>query len=71
MAEVVDVIQDLVDVQLGESAELSSSQLDAVVAKLCEVVDISSITPALAANIVNIVADILVSKTHVAPLAGV
>ncbi|KAM8908724.1 adhesion G-protein coupled receptor G4 [Spinachia spinachia] len=70
-AEVVDVIRDLVDAQLGESAELTSSQLDTVVAKLGEVVDISSITPAAGAGIVNIVADILVSKTHVAPLAGI
>ncbi|KAL6117451.1 adgrg4 [Pungitius sinensis] len=69
-AEVVDVIRDLVDVQLGESAELSSSQLDTVVAKLREVVDVGSITPAVGADIVNIVADILVSKTQMAPLAG-
>ncbi|XP_068571143.1 adhesion G-protein coupled receptor G6 [Cebidichthys violaceus] len=70
-AEVVDMIQDLVDVQLGDSAELSSSELDSVVEKLSEVVDISSIKPAIGADIVNIVADILLSKTYVTAVAGI
>ncbi|XP_075959737.1 adhesion G protein-coupled receptor G4a [Anarhichas minor] len=62
-AEVVEMIQDLVDAQLGNSAELSSSELDTVVEKLREVVAISSIKPAVGADIVNIVAVILLSET--------
>ncbi|XP_038556127.1 adhesion G-protein coupled receptor G2 isoform X2 [Micropterus salmoides] len=70
-AEVVDMIQDLVDVQLGNSAELSVSELDTVVKKLSEVVDVSPLKPAVGANIVNIVANILLSKTDVTPVANV
>ncbi|TNN72750.1 Adhesion G-protein coupled receptor G4 [Liparis tanakae] len=70
-AEVVDMIQDLVGVQLGNNAELSSSELSTVVEKLCEVIDIGSIKPAVGANIVNIVADILLSKTYITPVAGI
>lgn len=64
------MIQDLVDVQLGNSEELSSSDLDTVVEKLSEVVDISIITPAVGANVVNIVANILLSKTDITPVAN-
>lgn len=70
MAEVVDMIQDLVNVQLGNTAELTSSELDTVVEKLNQVVDISNVKPALGANIVNIVADILLSKTDVTAVAN-
>ncbi|KAM9356679.1 adhesion G-protein coupled receptor G6 [Symphorus nematophorus] len=69
-AEVVDVIEDLVDAQLGNSAELSASEVDTVVEKLSEVVDISIIEPAVGADIVNIVADILLSKTNITPVAN-
>lgn len=64
------MIQDLVDVQLGNSAELSPSELNTVVEKLCEVIDISIIKPAVGANIVNIIADILLSKTYITPVAS-
>ncbi|XP_067455735.1 adhesion G-protein coupled receptor G6 [Thunnus thynnus] len=70
-AEVVDVIQDLVDAQLGNTAELSSSELDTVVEKLNQVVDISIVKPAVGAKIFNIVADILLSKTDVTPVANI
>ncbi|XP_044061882.1 adhesion G-protein coupled receptor G4 isoform X2 [Siniperca chuatsi] len=70
-AEVVDMIQDLVDVQLGNSAELSSSELDTVVEKLSEVVDISVLKPAVGADIVSIIADILLSKTDITPVANI
>ncbi|KAL3044649.1 hypothetical protein OYC64_013021 [Pagothenia borchgrevinki] len=71
-AGVVDMIQDLIDVQLDDSeSELSSSELDTVVDKLREVVHISSTTPAVGANIVNIVANILLSKTDLTPVAGI
>lgn len=64
------MIQDLLDVELSSSAELSSSDLDTVVEKLSEVVDVSIIKPAVGANIVNIVANILLSKTDVTPVAN-
>ncbi|KAK1903609.1 Adhesion G-protein coupled receptor G4 [Dissostichus eleginoides] len=71
-AGVVDMIQDLIDVQLDHSeSELSSSELDTVVDKLREVVHISGTTPAVGANIVNIVANILLSKTDLTPVAGI
>lgn len=69
-AEVVDMIQDLVDVQLDYDAELLSSELDTVVEKLSKVVAISIITPAVGANIFNIVADILLSKTDITRVAN-
>ncbi|XP_034545192.1 adhesion G-protein coupled receptor G4 isoform X2 [Notolabrus celidotus] len=69
--EVVDMIQGLVDDQLGNSPELSSSDLGAVVEKLNEVVDVSNIKPTVGADIVNIVADILLSKTEITPVAGI
>lgn len=64
------MIQDLVDVQLDNDAELLSSELDTVVEKLSKVVDISIITPAVGANIFNIVADILLSKTDISSVAN-
>uniref|UniRef100_A0A4W6EDU5 Adhesion G protein-coupled receptor G4a n=1 Tax=Lates calcarifer TaxID=8187 RepID=A0A4W6EDU5_LATCA len=69
-AEVVDIIQDLVDVQLGNSDRLTSSELNSVVEKLNEVVDVSVIRPAVGAAIVNIIADLLLSKTNVTPVAN-
>uniref|UniRef100_A0A672YPL4 Adhesion G protein-coupled receptor G4b n=1 Tax=Sphaeramia orbicularis TaxID=375764 RepID=A0A672YPL4_9TELE len=64
------MIQDLVDVQLGNTSELSSSDLDTVMGKLNEVVDIGAIKPPLAGNIVDIVADIILSDTDVTPVAN-
>ncbi|KAM6999760.1 adhesion G-protein coupled receptor G6 isoform 2-T2 [Tautogolabrus adspersus] len=69
--EVVDMIQDLVNNQLGNSAELSSSDLDTVVDKLGEVVDASVVNPVVGADIVNIVADILLSKTDITPVSSI
>ncbi|KAK5864619.1 hypothetical protein PBY51_015848 [Eleginops maclovinus] len=71
-AGVVDMIKDLIDVQLDDSEnELSSSELGSVVDKLREVVHISSTTPAVGANIVNIVANILHSKTDLTSVASI
>ena len=64
------MIDKLVDDQLVDTDKLSSSELDIVVEKLNQVVDISVIKPALGINIVNIVADILLSKTDVNPVAN-
>lgn len=63
------MIQDLVDVQLNTNEELSASDLDTVVEKLSDVVNISIVKPLVGANIVNIVADILLSKTDITPVA--
>ncbi|XP_078478589.1 LOW QUALITY PROTEIN: uncharacterized protein LOC144739520 [Lampetra planeri] len=70
-AEVVGMIQDLVNDQLGNNAELTSSDLDTVVKKLNQAVEISVVKPAVGTQIINIVADILLSKTDVTPVAGV
>ncbi|KAM9849666.1 adhesion G-protein coupled receptor G6 [Aulostomus maculatus] len=69
--EVVDMIKDLVKAELGDTAELSSSELDTVVEKLNQVVDVSIIKSSVGSNIVNIVADILLSETVVTPVANV
>lgn len=63
------MIQDLVDVQLNTSEELSASDLDIVVEKLSDVVNISIVKPPVGANIVSIIADILLSKTDITPVA--
>ncbi|KAF3838601.1 hypothetical protein F7725_010369 [Dissostichus mawsoni] len=62
---------DNITVTTGNESELSSSELDTVVDKLREVVHISGTTPAVGANIVNIVANILLSKTDLTPVAGI
>lgn len=64
------MIEDLVNDELGVTDKLSSSELDTVVEKLNQVISISIIEPALGAEIVNIVADILLSKTDVTPVAN-
>lgn len=66
----VGLIQDLVDAQLANSSELSASDLEAVVEKLTQVMDISIITPAVGTDVVNVVADILLSETHITPMAN-
>uniref|UniRef100_A0A096MA38 Adhesion G protein-coupled receptor G4a n=1 Tax=Poecilia formosa TaxID=48698 RepID=A0A096MA38_POEFO len=70
-AEVVDIIQDLVDVQLSNNSQLSSSELGLVMKKLSEVFGVSIIEPKLGVNIVNIVANILLSETDVTPVADI
>ncbi|XP_068182518.1 adhesion G-protein coupled receptor G6 [Antennarius striatus] len=69
-AEVVDIIQDLVDVQLDTSEELSDSELLNVVDKLMEVVNISIVKPAVGTDIVNVVSDILLSDTDITSVAN-
>lgn len=64
------MIRDLVEAQLGSNEELSASDLDTVVYKLDEVVKVSIITPDVGADIVDIVADILQSKTYMTPVAN-
>lgn len=68
-ADVVDLIQELVDSQLTGTGELDGSELESVVKKLSEVVNVSLVEPPVATEIMGIVADILLSDTDVAPLA--
>ncbi|XP_027863851.1 adhesion G-protein coupled receptor G4 isoform X2 [Xiphophorus couchianus] len=70
-AEVVDIIQDLVDVQLSNNSQLSSSELGLVMDKLSEVVDVSIIEPKVGVDIVNIVANILLSETDITPVTDI
>ncbi|XP_035983368.1 adhesion G-protein coupled receptor G4 isoform X2 [Fundulus heteroclitus] len=70
-AEVVDIIQDLVDVQLSNNSQLSSSELGSVVEKLGEVVDVSVLEPEVGGDIVNIMSNILLSETDVTPVADI
>lgn len=67
-AEVVDMIQDLVDIELGTSEELPACDLTIVAEKLRDVVDLGIIEPPGGASIVNIVSNILLSKTDMAPV---
>lgn len=69
-ADVVEMIQDLVNVQLSNSSQLSSEELDTVVGKLSEVVDVGT-SRDLGANIVTVMADILVSDTNVSSVSNI
>lgn len=66
----MDIIQDLVDDKLELNEELSAPDLDTVVEKLVEVVNIGVMTPPVGENIVTIVSDILLSSTDVAVVAN-
>ncbi|XP_076005388.1 adhesion G protein-coupled receptor G4a [Genypterus blacodes] len=70
VGEIVDVIEELVDVQLGSTAKLSASDLSTVMEKLDAVVDTGAITPKQCGSIVNIVADVLLSETDVTLMAN-
>lgn len=63
------MIQDLVDDKLEVNEELSVTDLDTVVEKLVEVVNIGVMKPPVGENVVTIVSDILLSSTDVAVVA--
>lgn len=65
----MDLIQELVDDELSSGEGLDDSKLESVVKKLAEVVDVSLVQPPLGANIVGVVANILLSDTDIAPVA--
>ncbi|XP_064829807.1 adhesion G-protein coupled receptor G4-like [Oncorhynchus masou masou] len=65
-ADVMDMIKNL----LGDEGDLSDSQLATVVQKLDEVLWVSTVTPQLGRDIVNIVADILVSNSDLSAVAN-
>ncbi|XP_063046858.1 adhesion G-protein coupled receptor G4 [Engraulis encrasicolus] len=60
--EIVDMIGGLV----GNGSELSDSQLDTVLDKLGEVVNVGPVSPGVAENIVEIISDVLQSKADLA-----
>ncbi|XP_077433424.1 adhesion G protein-coupled receptor G4a [Vanacampus margaritifer] len=68
-ADVVDIIQDLVNATLGNATQLPPSELNTVVEKLYQVVNVTTVTPALGNDIMHVFSDILVSDTDVAPVA--
>lgn len=63
------MIQDLVGDKLEVNEELSATDLDTVVEKLTEVVNIGVMKPPIGENVVTIVSDILLSSTDVAVVA--
>ncbi|XP_011478260.1 adhesion G-protein coupled receptor G4 [Oryzias latipes] len=65
VADVVEIIHDLVTSHLGNVTYLPSMVLGSVVEKLIEVVRVGIIKPAIAARIVNIVANVLLSESDV------
>lgn len=69
-AEVVDIIQNLVDEKLLLNEELSAPDLEIVVDKLEEVVNIGAIKPTVGENIATVVSSILLSRTDVTAVAG-
>lgn len=66
----MDMIQKLVDEQLLLNEELSASDLDTVVDKLVEVVNIGIVKPPVGENVVTILSKILLSGTDVTTVAG-
>lgn len=64
------MIQDLLDEKLEVNEELSATDLDTVVEKLVEVVNIGVMKPPVGENVVTIVSDILLSSTDVAVVAN-
>ncbi|XP_051934892.1 adhesion G-protein coupled receptor G2 [Hippocampus zosterae] len=69
-AEVVDLIQNLVNSTLGNATQLPHTELNTVVEKLNQVVNVTTVTPALGGNIVRVFSDILISDTDVVPVAA-
>ncbi|XP_047440345.1 adhesion G-protein coupled receptor G4 [Mugil cephalus] len=70
MAEVAAIIQELVQVQLNNSDELSSHQLTSVVDKLKEVVDINDVKPSIGVSIIDTISNMLLSKTDLTPVSN-
>ena len=73
-ADVVQIIQDLLDVELGladgADGELSASDMVTVVEKLDDVVDVSVVTVNLCINIFSMISDILISRSDMAPVSN-
>ncbi|XP_024919074.1 adhesion G-protein coupled receptor G6-like isoform X2 [Cynoglossus semilaevis] len=69
-AEVVEIIQDLVKVHLGNSSELSSPELVSVINKLHEVVNVSAVNANVGSEITSIISDLMLSQTDLTPLSN-
>lgn len=64
------MIQELVDEKLLLDGELSAADLDTVVDKLVDVVNISVIKPPVGENVATTISKILLSGTDVTTVAG-
>lgn len=69
-AEVVDMIEEMVDEKLLLSEELSAADLGTVVDKLVDVVNVGVVKPPVGENVVAILSKILLSSTDVTTVAG-
>lgn len=73
-AEVVQIIQDLIDIELGSASggdgELSASDIVTLVGKLDDVVDVSVVTSVICHEIVGVISDMLISKTDMHSVAN-
>ena len=73
-AEVVQILQDLLDVELGSGGdidgELSSSEAVTVLGKLDDVVDVSVVTNSLCYDIFYMISDMLISRTDMSPVSS-
>ncbi|KAK0148908.1 Adhesion G-protein coupled receptor G4 [Merluccius polli] len=72
--EVVKMIQDLINVELGTGSggdgELSASDMVTVVEKLSDVVDVSVVTDFLCDKLLNVISVLLISKTDMNSVAN-
>nr|XP_061786101.1 adhesion G-protein coupled receptor G6-like [Nerophis lumbriciformis] len=68
--EVAGIIQDLVSSQLSNATQIPSGELNTLVEKLNQVVELGAAQPALSSKVLHVFSDILISETDVAPVAG-
>ncbi|XP_061899842.1 adhesion G-protein coupled receptor G2-like [Entelurus aequoreus] len=68
--EVAGIIQDLVSSQLSNATQIPSGELNTLVEKLKQVVELGAAQPALSSKVLHVFSDILISETDVAPVAG-
>ncbi|XP_062332900.1 adhesion G-protein coupled receptor G2 [Osmerus eperlanus] len=62
-ADVVGIIEDLVNSELGSDGSLTGEELNTVVDKLAEVMGVATVTPELGSKIIGIISDLLGSDT--------
>ncbi|KAJ3598735.1 hypothetical protein NHX12_000642 [Muraenolepis orangiensis] len=74
-AEVVQMIKDLINLELGTAnggdGDLSASDMVTVVEKLENVVDVAIVTPILCNEIVSMISDMLISKSDMNSVANI
>lgn len=64
--EVVEMIELLLD----DHSKLSYEELETVLNKLTDVVDLSVVTPNLCQSLINIISDIFVSDSNLSPFTN-